>query len=197
LIPYVVGGIITRVVAALASIKLADCDGGDQAGMYATTALMAVWMWYCVSSRRMHDTGGSNGFLTILMLAEAGLLLCHLFPDQFGARSERAVTMADLLIIQRFLNVAVCAYGTYLFKVPSDPGDNVHGPPFGRARNGGWKVDLPGTGQQLPRSGPPKPAAGIARLGPKFRKPAAAFAAVPAASINAAPLRRPPGFGRR
>ena len=125
------------------------------------------------------------------------LLLAILYPDQFASGNDAEETLTNLWLLDRYLNVAMCAFGVYLFKVASEPGDNVYGPPFGRERNGDWKTALPGTGGALLNPRTMRPAAGIATTAEQIRAAADGIAATSAARGDTSSNGRRKGFGKR
>ena len=197
-IPFVTGGLIIRVVTIWASVHLANATEDDPAGIFAFLALFSVWMWFCLCSRRLHDSGSSNVIMVPLLIAEVCILLSVLDTSWIARSDDPEGTAAMIWGADRVVNAIACLIGLYIAKSHSDSGDNAYGPPFGEAVNGGWKTSA-GSNLQATHAAPGNST--IARLDPNNRRrggaaPENAAGGLPA-RIQPKSTPRRKGFGQR
>ena len=138
--PYVVGGVIVRVVAGWASYHVFNAEEGDPSGIYAFFALASVWMWFCLCSRRLHDSGSSNMIMIPLLIAEVCILLSVLDTSWIEQSEDPLGTAATIYGADRLVHLIAWGLGSYLLKAESQSGDNAFGAPFGEHANGGWRT---------------------------------------------------------
>ncbi len=153
-ITYIVGGVVTRMIAMVAWRQLYadafDNPAGLHAygGVYAGLTLAAVWMWFCLCSRRLHDAGISNMIMVPLLVAQVAVVLAMLDPTWLVSPGEGEGPGATIASIAVALDIIMLPLGLYLVKAASDDGDNAYGPPFGEARDRGWTTSDPATNLQ-------------------------------------------------